>query len=119
MFSLCCFVVRLDSRKSRSNLKILVKSKIRKVQKKKGGGAKHGVWGQRSGNLGKVTDFRDKILIFNKSREAASWWKPGLITRDLRTGKGLTCPHLEAKTQGLCGGAEVREILESGVDLNL
>ena len=71
-----------------------MKSKLGQVKKKKTKNTKHGVCGQRRGNLGKVTDFRDKILIFKKSSEAASWWKPGLLTRDLRTGKGLTYPHL-------------------------
>lgn len=46
-------------------------------------------------------------------------WKPGLLTRDLSTGKGLTGSYLWASSQGLDGDSEVIEISASGMGWDL
>lgn len=69
--------------------------------------------------LAKAIGFRVKIQVSGRSREAETQVEPGLLPRDLATGRGLTEPQLFSRTQELYRDSEVRQISESGVDLDL
>ena len=66
-------------------------------------------------DLGNGTGFRLKTPVSRRSGEA----RPGLLTGDLVTGRGLTRPQLLTRTQEMDRDAGVRHVPKSAVDLDL
>lgn len=105
----------MEAQGLRSNLRILMEPKYEEGQNRR---QTWWLWSDKR-VLAKGTGFRGKIRVSGSSREAETQVEPGLLIRDRETGRGITEPQLFSRTQELYRDSEVRQVSESGVDLDL